>query len=481
MSSGSDAEKPAFIAIDLGAESCRVSLLQWLGGQPRISMVRRFENGPEDHGSAGLRWNLDRICSELERGLRACVELAPEGIASIGVTGWAVDYVRLDGSGRPLEPPFCYRDERTQGAFKAVHAIVPPTSLYGQTGVQIQPINTIYQLYADKTNGIANAAPWVNLPEYILYWLGAPRIAEYTNATHTGLIGVETRQWSDKIFEALGLDLAAVPKLVSPGTALGPVRDDLRRLSAFATTQLIAPACHDTASAIAGIPERPGGWAYISSGTWSLVGVPLAHTLRSHESYSRGFTNLGAVGVGTLFHRGIPGMWLLRQCMNTWDSDRRWSIAQLIEEARHLPAPDHPLDLDDPALLPPGDMPARINDQRKRQGIAPLSTGSEAAPLYANLIFHSLAHRYGVLLREIEEITAHRPHRICVVGGGGQNEYLNALTSAATGLPVRRCSVESSTLGNFALQWARIEQPSGSLQPQSIADRASALAEVQIV
>ncbi|MFY9746273.1 MAG: FGGY-family carbohydrate kinase [Acidobacteriaceae bacterium] len=481
MSSGSDPEKPALIAIDLGAESCRVSLLKWRDGQPHIVMVRRFENGPEDHGSAGLRWNLNRICSELDRGLRACAERAPGGIASIGVTGWAVDYVRLNASGRPLAAPYCYRDERNQTAMHAVHAIVPATSLYGQTGVQIQPINTVYQLYADKSSGLADSAPWVNLPEYILHWLGAPRIAEYTNATHTGLIGAETRQWSGEIFKALGLDLSAAPQLVAPGTALGPPRDDLRRLPAFAATQLIAPACHDTASAIAGIPERPGHWAYISSGTWSLVGMPLAHTLRSHESYSRGFTNLGAADGGILFHRGIPGMWLLRQCMNIWDQDQRSSIAQLIEEAQRLPAPDHPLDLDDPALLPSGDMIARIDDQRRRRSLAPLPIGSEAAPLYANLIFHSLAHRYGALLREIEEMTAHRPHHICVVGGGSQNEYLNALTSAATGLPVKRCSVESSTLGNFALQWARIEQPSGSLQPQSIADKVSALAEVQIV
>jgi rhamnulokinase len=319
------------------------------------------------------------------------------------------------------------------------------------------------------------------LPEYILHWLGAPRIAESTNATHTGLIDADTREWSGTLFEALGLDIAAAPKLVSPGTALGPLRADLRHLPAFATTQLVAPACHDTASAIAGIPERPADWAYISSGTWSLVGIPLAHSLRTHESYSRGFTNLGAADGGILFHRGIPGMWLLRQCMNTWNQDRRWSVAQLIEEAQHLPAPDHWLDLDDPALLPAGEMTARINDQRKRQGLAPLPAGCDAAPQYANLIFHSLAHRYGVLLREIGEMTAHRPQQICVVGGGSQNEYLNRLTSAATGLPVKRCSVESSTLGNFALQWARIAQPSGPLLPQSIADKVSALAAVQIV
>ncbi|MGC2300902.1 MAG: FGGY family carbohydrate kinase [Acidobacteriaceae bacterium] len=481
MSRGSGLERPAVIAIDLGAESCRVSLLRWREHAPSVFMVRRFENGPEDHGQDGLRWNLDRICIELEAGLRSCADMAPEGIASIGVTGWAVDYVRLDASGRPLAQPFCYRDERTQSAFKAVHAIVPAASLYGRTGVQIQTINTIYQLYADKSSGVASSAPWVNLPEYILHWLGAPRIAEYTNATHTGLVDTETRQWSGPIFQALGLDLAAAPDLVPPGTALGPPREDLRRLPAFATTQLVAPACHDTASAIAGIPERLGGWAYISSGTWSLVGVPLTHSLRSHASYSRGFTNLGAADGGVLFHCGIPGMWLLRQCMNTWVPDRRWSLAQLIEEAKRLPSPDHWLDLDDPALLPPGDMPARINDQRKRQSLAPLPPGCEAAPQYANLIFHSLAHRYGVLFDEIEEMTAHRPGHICVVGGGSQNEYLNALTSATTGVPVRRCSVESSTLGNFALQWARIAQPSGPLLPQSIADKVSALAEVLII
>jgi rhamnulokinase len=229
VSGGSDPEKPALIAIDLGAESCRVSLLSWREHAPSISMVRRFENGPEDHGQDGLRWNLDRICIELEAGLRSCADMAPEGIASIGVTGWAVDYVRLDASGRPLAQPFCYRDERAQAAFKAVHAIVPPATLYGRTGVQIQPINTIYQLYADKSSGVAGSAPWVNLPEYILHWLGAPRIAESTNATHTGLIDADTREWSGTLFEALGLEIAAAPELVPPGSGSAA-----RRSSPFA-------------------------------------------------------------------------------------------------------------------------------------------------------------------------------------------------------------------------------------------------------
>jgi rhamnulokinase len=473
--------QPALVAIDLGAESCRVSLLRWNGEQPRITMVRRFANAPEDRGAAGWHWDLDRICGELEAGLRSCAELAPEGIASIGVTGWAVDYVRLDREGRPLAAPFCYRDERTQAAMDAVHKLLPEKRLYALTGVQIQPINTLYQLYADRQAGIANSAPWVNLPEYILHWLGGQRVAEYTNATHTGLVDPETRQWSEQIFSTAGLDLAAAPEIVAPGSALGSLRSDLRRLPAYTNTQLVAPACHDTASAIAGIPEREGKWAYISSGTWSLVGVPLARTMRTPEAFVLGFTNLGAADSGVLFHRGIPGMWLLRQCMNTWDEQRAWSMPELIAEAQRVSAPDQLLDLDDPALLPPGDMTRRINDQRKQRGLASLPPGCAAAPHYANLIFRSLAGRYGTLLAKIEQMTSARPERICVVGGGSRNEYLNALTSAATGLPVVRCSAESSTLGNFAIQWARVEQPSGSIHPQAIAGKVAALAEVEIV
>lgn len=472
--------RPALVAIDLGAESCRVSLLHSPQSQPRITMVRRFDNGPVDHGSAGWRWNLERICGELEAGVRACAHLAPEGIAAIGVTGWAVDYVRLDSSGKPLAPPFCYRDERNQSAMEAVHALLAAESLYSRTGVQIQAINTVYQLFADRRSGIPAAAPWVNLPEYILHWLGAPRIAEFTNASHTALIDADTRQWSPEIFSTLGLDLAAAPELVAPGTALGLLRNDLRCLPAFARTQLIAPACHDTASAIAGIPERPGAWGYISSGTWSLVGAPLAQSLRTEDAFAGGFTNLGAADGGILFHRGIPGMWLLRQCMNAWDGNCRWSLPDLVAAAQLLSAPDRLLDLDDSALLPPGDMPARLNAQRARHGLASLPAGCDEAPHYASLIFHSLAHRYGALFRAIEQMTAHRLDHICVVGGGSQNDYLNALTSQATGLPVRRCSAESSTLGNFAIQWARTEQPSGPLQPQSIADKVSALAAVPL-
>lgn len=444
-------------------------------------MVRRFANAPQDHGPDGLRWNLDRICLELETALRECAELAPEGIAGIGVTGWAVDYVRLSGSGKPIGLPFCYRDTRTRTAMEEVHAILPAEKLYALTGVQIQPLNTIYQLFADKRSGASHSAPWLNLPEYILHWLGAPRIAEYTNATHTGLIDPERRQWSDATFAALGLDRAAAPEIVFSGTALGPLRKDLACLPPFATTQLIAPACHDTASAVAAIsPRGAREWAYVSSGTWSLVGTRLEKSLRTPEAGARGFTNLGAADGTILFHRGIAGLWLLQQCMSTWNSECAWSVPGLIAAARNLPEPNQALDLDDPAFGLPGDMPARINEQLRRRNLPVLPDGCEAAPHYANLIFHSLARRYAALLRDVANLTKVRPESICVVGGGSRNDYLNELTAKATGLPVERCAVESSTLGNFAVQWARLEQNSDGVPQAAIAKRAAVLAAVEI-
>lgn len=473
--------EPAQIAIDLGAESCRVSLLQWRGGQPEIRMVRRFANGPWPTG-AGLCWNLQHICDEIEAGLRSCAELAPEGIATLGVTGWAVDYVRLNAAGQPLAPPFCYRDPRATAAAEAVHARVPAAELYAITGVQVQPLNTIYQLFADKS-AVLPASSWVNLPEYILHWLGAPVVAEYTNATHTALIDAATRQWSETLFGTLGLDRAAAPELVPAGTVLGLMRGPLAHLPAFQETRLIAPACHDTASAIAGIPEMPGAWAYISSGTWSLVGALEPRPHRSAEACARGFTNLGAAGEHVLFHRGITGMWLLRQSMETWKLQHPpgHTLPGLLEEASRVAAPEALLDLDDPAFLGPGDMPARIDAQLRSRGLEAIPDGRERAARCTRLILQSLAERYAGLLEDLGTLTGHSLDHICVVGGGSRNTYLNELTQEACGLPVVCCSAESSTIGNLALQRARLEQESGALLPEKIVGIARSLAGAALV
>lgn len=466
--------RPALVAIDLGAESCRVSLLEWQRDAATFHMVHRFANAPMEQ-DGHLYWNLESICAELHRGLRQCAKLAPEGIASIGVTGWAVDYVCIDRQGRPFAQPFCYRDARGQRAMAEVHQRISAERLYHITGVQIQPINTIYQLYADRLAGYSPGRPWLNLPEYILHWLGAPPIAEYTNATHTALLDSTTGNWSTEIFECLGLDPSTAPEIVAPGTMLGRLNHPLRGLHAFKETQLIAPACHDTASAIAGIAVAGDGWGYISSGTWSLVGTLLPAPKKTEEAARQGFTNLGAATREILFHRGIAGMWLLRQCMNEWSQTSPCKIEELVDAAEKLPAAPHLLDLDDAAFLAPGDMPQRINAQLASRGIEPLPTHRDAAPHYANLIFHSLAARYALLFEGLAKLTGKSISQICVVGGGRRNPYLNRLTAQATGLPVHGCSAESSTIGNFALQWARLEHPDSPLDAPLLAPYAAKL------
>ena len=446
----------ASIAVDLGAESCRVSLLRWHRGQPAITLVHRFANAPRDvHGS--LRWDLAMIESGLDEGLHQCAAIASEGVRSIAVDGWAVDYVRLDGHGHPLADPFCYRDERTLLSQQSLHHKLTPIRLRDLTGVQQFRIDTLYQLHADALAGLP-PAPWLNLPEYILARWGGPRIAEYTNATHTHLIDLSTRQWSSEIFHAAGLDLACAPRLVPPGTLLGKLRGPLANLPALRDTLLIAPACHDTASAIAGISASGNDWAYISSGTWSLVGTLLDHPQNNAAAAAENFTNLGAAGGQTCFHKNVNGMWLLRQCMEAWASDGHpWTIPDLIAAAENISHPASLLDVDDPDLLLAGQMPQRINAQRLRNNLPPLDTRAEAAPILASLIFHSLAAQYARVLAQVEQHSGKTLRRLFILGGASQNHLLNRLTQQATGLEIHRGSPESSTAGNFAVQLAALE------------------------
>ena len=449
----------ASIAVDLGAESCRVSLLRWHGGQPSITLVHRFANAPREIAGT-LRWDLAMIEAGLDEGLRKCATIATEGVRSIAVDGWAVDYVRLDANNHPLADPFCYRDERTLRSEQALHQKISPTRLRDLTGVQQLRINTLYQLYADVLAGLPDT-PWLNLPEYILSRWGAAPIAEYTNATHTHLIDLSTRQWSSEIFHSAQLDLASAPKLVPPGTQLGKLRGPLAELPALRDTLLIAPACHDTASAIAGIPASGNDWAYISSGTWSLVGTLLDHPQNNAAAAAENFTNLGAAGGQICFHKNVNGMWLLRQCMDAWASQGHpWTIPDLVAAAEKIPPPQALLDVDDPDLLLAGNMPQRINAQLLRNGHPPLDARPENAPAFASLIFHSLAAQYAKVLARVALHSGKKLQRLFIVGGASQNDFLNRLTQQATGLELHRGSPESSTVGNFAVQLAALESAS---------------------
>jgi rhamnulokinase len=326
------------------------------------------------------------------------------------------------------------------------------------TGVQLLRINTVYQLHADALQGLPKGERWLNLPEYILSrWGGAP-VAEYTNATHTQMVELYRRQWCREIFQTIQLDLTCAPKLVPSGTEIGRLTGPLTELPALRDVTLIAPACHDTASAIAGIPATGDDWAYISSGTWSLVGSLLEQPRNGAAVAVENFTNLGAVGGRICFHKNVNGMWLIKQCIDAWAAGGRvWGVPELISAAEKVVCPRGTLDVDDPDLLLVGGMPQRINAQRVRAGLKPLDENPESAPAFASLIFHSLAARYAEVLNRVALHSGRKLKRLFIVGGASQNDLLNRLTQKATGLELFLGSPESATVGNFAVQLAVLE------------------------
>ena len=468
-------QERARVAIDLGAESCRVSLLRWENGEPKIELIHRIPNGPV-HRDDSLHWPLDQILSGLEDGLRKAAHAAPEGIASIGVDCWGVDYVRLSNDGHPMQEPFCYRDQRTVATKDAADLRIPPFGLFQMTGALPLRINTVYQLLADPASGFDAHSPWVMMPEFVLYWLGARRVSEYTHATHTGLVDLKTGDWSAEVFRQLELPLGAAPEIVRAGTVIGHVKGPLAELEAFRETELIAPACHDTASAIAGIPASLDLTAYISSGTWSLVGMLTADPVTTRAAFDAGYTNLGAATGELMFHSTVNSMWVLKQCMDAWAAEgRAWKIEEIVRQAAECNTPSGLLDMDAATLMLDTEMPLRINRELTRLGFETIPDVEGSEPKFARLIFESLAARYAGALANLEAVLGRRPAAIHMLGGANRNKLLVKLTEQRTGLPVEIGETESATIGSFAVQLAASEAGGGTIRPEAVRDWAKVL------
>jgi rhamnulokinase len=469
-------QEPARVAIDLGAESCRVSLLRWTDGKPSVEVIHRIPNGPKHRGNS-LHWALDGILAGLEEGLRKAAAAAPEGIASVGSDSWSVDYVRLGPDGKMLREPFCYRDERTVVSKEAADRIISSFDLYQRTGAYPLKLNTVYQLLADPAAGIDAHAPWVMFPEFVLYWLSGRRVAEYTNASHTGLVNLKTGDWDAEVFAMLGLPLEAAPPIVSTGMVLGPLKGSLTELPAFRETVIIAPATHDTASAIAGIAGDLSAAAYISSGTWSLVGTVTSTPVTTKHAFDAGYTNIGAAGGGLLFHSLINSMWLLKQCMDNWAAQGRpWNIEELVRKAGEC-STSGVLDMDAETLMLDSDMPQRINNELKRLGFEEIPDVAGNEPVFARTIFESLALRYASALANLEKMLGRKLERIHMIGGATRNKLLIELTERQTGLKVEIGETESSTVGNLAAQLAASEANGGRVTQGAIAKWAKRLCE----
>jgi rhamnulokinase len=439
----------AFLAVDLGAESGRAVLGRFDGERMALEVVHRFPNMPVQLPD-GLHWDVLRIVGEVKEGLAKAASNTGR-IESLGVDSWGVDFALLDKDGSLISNPYHYRDPRTEGMEERALDRVPKEEIYGTTGIQFMPINTLNQLLAMEGSPLLGAAQTLlMIPDLIGYWLTGEKACEYTNATTTQLCDARSGRWSLALLEKMGLPAHVFAEIIPPGTRLGPllpgVVEETGARKAFPVT---AVASHDTASAVVAVPAEGENFAYISSGTWSLVGVELPEPAIAPEGMRANFTNEGGFGGTTRFLKNVMGLWLLQECRRTWAREGRdYSYEELTRLAEATPAADALLDPDHPAFLPTGDMPGRIRRFCRETGQSP----PEEPGTVARCVLESLALKYRWVLERAEEITGRRAEVIHVVGGGVRNTLLCQLTADATRRPVRAGPVEATALGNLMVQ-----------------------------
>jgi rhamnulokinase len=417
----------AFAAVDLGASSGRVMVGRVGPSTVDLAEVHRFPNEPVRVGGT-LHWDILGLHREVLAGLRRA---GP--VDSIGIDSWAVDHGLIDASGALLGNPVHYRDARTDGVPERVSGVVGDERLYEVTGLQKLPFNTVYQLVAARgTPQYEAASRMLLIPDLLAYWLTGEIGAEYTNASTTELVDVRTREWSWPLISEVGLRAELFPPIRQPGSVIGR----------YAGTPVVAVGSHDTASAVVGVPAAGPAFAYISCGTWSLVGLELSRPVLSAASRAANFTNEGGVDGTIRYLRNVVGLWPLQECMREWDAP---DISDLLRLAARETPLKYVVDLDDPIFLPPGDMAGRL------ERAAGLGAGTEPAVL-TRCILDSLALGHRRAVEQAQELAGRAVDAVHIVGGGARNELLCQLTADACGLPVLAGPVEATALGNVLVQ-----------------------------
>ena len=436
-------------AVDLGAESGRVLLARYDGRRLSLEEVHRFANQPV-RVQGHLYWNVLGLWHEIVAGLRRTRSRAGT-LQSVGVDTWGVDYGLIDRQGFLLGLPFHYRDGRTAGMIERVLARIPREEIYARTGIQFMPINTIYQLAAQRElqpGLLDHADRFLLMPDLFHAWLSGERVGERTNASTTQLWSATEHRWATELLEALDIPAHLVPPVVEPGTLLGQALPELED-ELGSGVQIAVPATHDTAAAVAAVPALgPDSWAYLSSGTWSLVGVELRHPLTGADALRANFTNEGGVFGTVRFLKNVMGLWLLQECRRAWEKEGEVvgydELFALAEQTAPTPAL---IDPDDPEFLTPGDMPVRIQRYLHDHAQLPLDRAA-----MVRCILESLVLRYREVLETVADLTEQRPAAIHVVGGGARSALLNQWLADATGLPVIAGPIEATALGNVLLQ-----------------------------
>jgi rhamnulokinase len=448
----------AVAAIDLGATSGRVMIGRVGPGTREATAVARFPNDPVQT-SDGLHWDILGLYGAATKGLREAFRTEP-AIRSIGVDSWAVDYGLLRG-GRLLGNPFHYRDARTERGVEVVHERMPHAELYARNGLQFLPFNTLYQLAAEPSDLLGFADSALLIPDLFGFWLTGRARAEQTNASTTGLLH-SSGGWDDELIAALGLPRGVLPPLIAPGERLGALLPQVAAsIGAAADVAVTAVGSHDTASAVLAVPMRADAAAYISCGTWGLVGVEVERPVLTAEALAANFTNEGGVDGRVRLLHNIMGLWVLSEAVRTWErAGHPIDLPTLLDSAEEVTGAVPVFDVNDPRFLPPGDMPARIDAWCAENGTPPPRTRAE----YARSIVESLAQAFADAAHQAGRIGGVEVRTIHIVGGGSLNELLCRRTADRAGLPVLAGPVEATALGNVLVQARALGAVTGSLE-----------------
>lgn len=443
-----------YLAVDLGAESGRIVAGLFDGKQVRLEEVHRFPNGAV-HVADSLRWDALWLWSEIQQGLSKAAQAHGKTAVSIGVDTWGVDYVLLGKGGEMLGHPFHYRDPRTKGVQDAALTRVPRREIFSQTGLQFMPINTLFQLIAMRQQQprlLELAERFLMMPDLFHWLLCGSQVVEFTNATTSQCLNATTRNWAFELLRKFDLPAAMFPEVVTPGTNLGRLRADVAERCRLPRLAVVAPATHDTGSAVAAVPTDRSGtasWAYISSGTWSLMGVELQQPVLSQRALELNVTNEGGIDGTWRLLKNIMGLWLVQECRRAFERQGRdltySELSRLAAEA----APFRALvDPDAPEFLNPADMPAALRTWCQVRGTAVPETDGALV----RCALESLALKYRMVLGWLEELSGVKVDVLHIVGGGTQNELLNQFTANACGRPVIAGPIEATALGNVLLQ-----------------------------
>ena len=441
-----------FLAFDLGAESGRGILGCFDGKQIKLKVLHRFPNGGI-RILDNLHWDIISLWREIKNTLSICAKNG-SNIESIGVDTWGVDFGLLDKTGHLIGLPFHYRDSRTTGVLEKVFDLMPRPSIFELSGCQFMEINTIYQLYSMVLTDsplLRFAETFLTIPDLINFWLTGQKVSEFTNATTTQLYDPRKENWSAELCQVLNIPLSIFPKVIQPGTDIGLILPSITNETALQPTRVIAPACHDTGSAVAAVPVQNESWAYISSGTWSLMGIEVEEPIITKHALDLNFTNEGGVNNTFRFLKNIMGLWLVQECRRTWSRsgqqmsyDEISQIAAQAEPFKALIDPDHHL------FLASGDMPKRIVDFCKQTNQNLPSTKGEIV----RSALESLALKYRWVLEKLEFVKGEAIDTIHIIGGGTQNKLLCQFTADATKRQVIAGPVEATSIGNLLVQMA---------------------------